>query len=197
MKTPLDPRHHRRQKIIQELFAWEAQRKIKDKRYETKEKDEKIIEIIKNIGKIDKLIAEAAPEWEISRINNTDLAILRLATYELAFEHTEPPKAIIDEAVELAKEFGQESSPAFINGALAKVLKSPARAIKIMADRLGVEEEKLQPEAQFSADLNITDLEVADLLSALEKDLAITIPEKKRFTTVREILDYLEDHNLE
>lgn len=151
MKTPLDPRHHRRQKIIQELFAWEARHKIKDPGYKTKGRDEKIAEIIKNMDRVDKLITEAAPEWEISRINNTDLAILRLATYELAFEHTEPPKAIIDEAIELAKEFGQESSPAFINGALAKVLKSPARAIRIMADRLGVEEEKLQPEAQFCA----------------------------------------------
>lgn len=144
MKTPFDPRHRRRQKIVQELFAWEAQCKIKDSRYKTKGGDEKTAEIIKNIDKIDKLIAEAAPEWEVDRINNIDLAVLRLATYELVFEHTEPPKAIIDEAIELAKEFGQENSPAFINGALAKILRSPSRAIRIMADRLGVEDHNLE-----------------------------------------------------
>ena len=50
------------------------------------------------------------------------MAILRLAVYELLIEKKEPPKVIVDEAIELAKEYGGDSSPAFINGALGKVI---------------------------------------------------------------------------
>ena len=68
-------------------------------------------------------ITKAAPEYPIAKINRVDLAILRLAVYELLVEKREPPKVIIDEAVELAKEYGGETSPAFVNGALGKLIK--------------------------------------------------------------------------
>ena len=70
---------------------------------------------------IEKKIAVAAPEFSIDKINKTDLAILRLAVYELLVEKKQPPKVIIDEAIELAKEYGGDSSPAFINGALGNI----------------------------------------------------------------------------
>ena len=72
---------------------------------------------------IDEQIAKAAPEYPIDKINKTDLAILRLAVYELLIEKKQPPKVIIDEAIELAKEYGGDTSPAFINGALGKLIK--------------------------------------------------------------------------
>lgn len=76
-----------------------------------------------NLDFIDKEITSSAPEWPLERINKIDLAILRLAVYELLIQKKEPPKVIIDEAVELAKEFGSENSAAFINGVLGNILK--------------------------------------------------------------------------
>lgn len=70
---------------------------------------------------IDPLIEKKAPEWPIDKINKTDLAILRLAIYEMAIEKKQPIKVIIDEAVELAKEIGGEGSPSFVNGVLGTI----------------------------------------------------------------------------
>lgn len=189
MKTSLDPRHLKRQKIVQELFAWNANKTHKLI-------DDKSREIIKNVAEIDTIIKDCAPEWEIDKINAADLAVLRLAIFELCFEANEPPKAIIDEAVELAKEFGGESSPSFINGALAKALFHQRRIRQLIANKLGVEEEKLTPEASLLADLNATDLEIADLITVLETDLHLTPPPSiSKFQTVGNILEYVEEHN--
>lgn len=78
-------------------------------------------QVVKKSPRIDKEIAVAAPEWPLQRINKIDLAILRLAIYELLIKKAEPPKVIIDEAVELAKEFGSENSASFVNGALGNI----------------------------------------------------------------------------
>lgn len=115
MKTPFDPRHQKRQEAVQTLFAWGFQEKPT--------KNELAKTIIANLEKLDKLIIEAAPQWPLEQINRIDLAILRLAVYELEISQKEPLKVIIDEAVELAKEFGSESSPAFVNGVLGKIVK--------------------------------------------------------------------------
>ena len=112
MKTPLDPRHKKRQDLVQELFRAEFHiQKISDdaqKIFDLKEK-------------LDSHIQEAAPEFPVDKINKIDLAILRLAIYELLFAKTAPKNVIIDEAIELGKEFGGETSPSFINGALGKL----------------------------------------------------------------------------
>lgn len=113
MKTSLDPRHKKRQKLIEELFKidFHKQRLGKEAKNIYSQKEE-----------IDQVIEKAAPEFPIGKINKTDLAILRLAVFELTIEKKTPPKVIIDEAIELAKEYGGETSPAFINGALGKVI---------------------------------------------------------------------------
>ena len=80
-------------------------------------------DVTKNIAKIDQVIVDCAPEWPLEQINRLDLAVLRLAIFELVIAEKEPPKVIIDEAVELAKEFGGESSPSFVNGVLGTTLK--------------------------------------------------------------------------
>lgn len=122
MKTSFDPRHQRRRRTVQELFAWGFVNK--------KTEDQLINGLTNHIGQIDQLITKAAPEWPIDQINRIDLAILRLATYELIIDNTQPDKVIIDEAVELAKEFGSESSPAFVNGVLGAILKEKAQEEK-------------------------------------------------------------------
>lgn len=112
MKTPLDPRHKRRQKLVEELF------KVDFHKQSVSTQAKKILE---SIGFIDKQIQKIASQFPIDKINKVDLAILRLAVFELLIEKREPPKVIIDEAIELAKEYGGSTSPSFINGALAEL----------------------------------------------------------------------------
>lgn len=112
MKTPLDPRHRKRQKLVESLFKVDFHKQKVD--INTKS-------ILANKEFIDKKIESAAPEFSIDKINKVELAILRLAVYELLVAKKEPPKVIIDEAIELAKEYGGDSSPSFINGALGNI----------------------------------------------------------------------------
>jgi N utilization substance protein B len=72
---------------------------------------------------LDAEIAEAATNWRLERIAPIDRTILRLGAYELADEAATPAAVVIDEAVELAKRFGDEGSPAFVNGLLDAIRK--------------------------------------------------------------------------
>ncbi len=113
-----DPRHQRRRKIIKTLFAGSFDHLAGRK---TNPDDEEAKSISKQQKFIDRHIVQAASRWPLERINRIDLAILRLAIWELCFQKKEPPKVIIDEAVELAKEFGGENSPSFVNGVLGTI----------------------------------------------------------------------------
>lgn len=113
MKSAKDPRHVVRIETVRELFA---------SSFAPQPVGERTRKILENAGVLDKKISEAAPEWPIEKLNKIDLAILRLAVFELTHTDT-PPKVIIDEAVELAKQFGSEASPAFINGVMGTILK--------------------------------------------------------------------------
>jgi len=79
--------------------------------------------VISHLDKLDKIIEKAAPEWPISQITIVDRNILRIGLFELLFEDKEevPPKVAINEAIELAKSFGGESSGRFVNGVLGTV----------------------------------------------------------------------------
>jgi transcription antitermination protein NusB len=112
MKTALDPRHKKRQKIVESLFKIDFHKQAINN--DTKA-------VLRQKEFIDKKIEAAAPEFSIDKINKVDLAILRLAVYELLVEKTQPAKVIIDEAIELAKEYGGDSSPSFVNGALGNI----------------------------------------------------------------------------
>ena len=81
--------------------------------------------VVKNLLKIDKIIEKAAPEWPISQITIVDRNILRIGLHELLYGNKKevPPKVAINEAIELAKSFGGESSGKFINGVLGTVFK--------------------------------------------------------------------------
>lgn len=70
---------------------------------------------------LDDIISELAPEWPIDQIATVDRNVLRIAIYELLFEADTPPKVAINEAVELAKKFGSDSSPRFVNGVLGSL----------------------------------------------------------------------------
>lgn len=113
MKKLNDPRHQRRRKIVRQLFA------LSFNQNQGMEEETKKVWVKRK--KIDPLIQETATEWPLEKLNKTDLAILRLAVYELKIEKKEPVKVIIDEAVELAKEMGSENSPSFVNGVLGTI----------------------------------------------------------------------------
>jgi len=83
--------------------------------------NDKIRQIIALLPSIDASLQEAAPERPLKDINKVDLAILRVIMFESLQKKT-PKKVLINEAVELAKEFGTDSSPKFINGVLGKLL---------------------------------------------------------------------------
>ena len=82
-----------------------------------------IAPILEKLEAIDAAIFTAAPDWPLAKINKIDLAILRVATQELLFDDV-PPKVAIDEAVEIAKKYGAESSPSFVNGVLGTILQN-------------------------------------------------------------------------
>jgi N utilization substance protein B len=74
-----------------------------------------------NLARLDQLIQEAATHWRVDRMAAVDLDILRIGTYELLLELATPSAVIIDEAVEMAKRFGEADSPGFVNGVLDAV----------------------------------------------------------------------------
>ncbi|MDD5341874.1 MAG: transcription antitermination factor NusB [Patescibacteria group bacterium] len=86
--------------------------------------------ILKNLKPIDQIITKYAPEWPLEQITVVDRNILRLGVYELKFAPDIPPKVAINEAIELAKTFGGESSGKFVNGVLGAIYKDMGDAPK-------------------------------------------------------------------
>lgn len=76
--------------------------------------------IADKLSEIDDAINLATTGWETGRMAKVDLTIIRLAVYEIRYDESVPTGVAINEAVELAKKFGQDGSPAFVNGVLAK-----------------------------------------------------------------------------
>lgn len=113
-----DPRHQRRIKLMQALFAYGFSNSVD---HLDPDLVNDIQETVADLSSIDELLQSAAPERPLADINKVDLAILRLIMFESRHKKT-PKKVLLDEAVELAKEFGTESSPAFVNGVLGKLL---------------------------------------------------------------------------
>ena len=145
MKVKNDPRHQGRRLALQSLFEWSFNSTDTDELVRRHEKeydsiidsesdDNKIVVdsdltlflvkgITENLDTIDHIISVAAPEWPLEQIAKVDLEVLRIAIFELYIARNVPPKVAIDEAVELAKEFGGENSGKFVNGVLGTVVK--------------------------------------------------------------------------
>lgn len=112
MKTASDPRHLKRIELFKKLYSYS---------FRSKNTKTSLRPIVANLAKIDPIIVKCAPEWPIAKLNRVDLAILRLAINELMDKKT-PQKVIIDEAIELAKKFGTENTPKFVNGVLGTAI---------------------------------------------------------------------------
>ena len=83
--------------------------------------------VIKKSAELDKVILETAPEWPLEQIARIDKTILKMAIYEILYLKEIPPKVAIDEAVEIAKNFGGVNSGKFINGVLGTVYRHSQR----------------------------------------------------------------------
>lgn len=134
-------RHLARSIAMQSLFEWDFQGKNPETLSGIVERNKKefgpgldeeypfvdrlIGGTIENLPKIDTIIEKAAPEWPIEQITSVDRAVLRLGLYELLFGSRDevPPKVAINEAIELAKSFGGESSGKFVNGVLGTIYR--------------------------------------------------------------------------
>jgi N utilization substance protein B len=86
-----------------------------------KELTERFAQVLAHLEEIDAILSEASVGWKLKRMNKVDLSLLRVAVFEMRFDERVPEKVAINEAVELAKQFGGDDSPAFINGVLAKL----------------------------------------------------------------------------
>jgi len=84
--------------------------------------DHLVKSVLENQKKLDELIVKYAPEWPLEKITAVDRNILRIGIWELVFDDSIPPRVSINEAIEIAKAFGGESSGKFVNGVLGAVL---------------------------------------------------------------------------
>lgn len=134
-------RHLCRALALQSLYEWDfhrsdqkdateiLKRDIEEFAPDLEEKDfaERIVKgIIEHQEKIDGLITQFAPDWPLAKITTVDRNVLRIGTFELTYTHEIPSKVAINEAIELAKTFGGESSGKFVNGVLGAVYRDQA-----------------------------------------------------------------------
>ena len=136
----MSSRHIARSIVLQSLYEWDFNR---DKNPDIKNILNKNIEefgkgieendfinnlvegVLKHHPQIDKIIEKSAPEWPINQITVVDRNVLRIGIYELLFGDKKevPPKVAINEAIELAKSYGGESSGRFVNGVLGTIYR--------------------------------------------------------------------------
>ncbi len=133
-------RHLARSIVMQTLFEWDFAKKTEEGAKQVLVRnaeefapgitdisfmEELLVGILSKKKDLDAIIVKAAPDWPLEKISNVDRNILRLGLFELLFaDHGEvPPKVAINEAIELAKTFGGETSGKFVNGVLGAVYK--------------------------------------------------------------------------
>lgn len=153
-------RHLARAVALQSLYEWDfyrgernpvevAHRNLEDFASELDEKDFSIntVEgVMAHHSEIDATIRKFAPDWPLEKITTVDRNILRIATYELLYNEEIPSKVAINEAIELAKTFGGESSGRFVNGVLGAVYRNQvAQGVVKGADQPKPSEEELAP----------------------------------------------------
>ena len=137
MKTKADPRHTSRKVALASIFCWlfnepntEESMLLSKEVLETDLNDfdpalvSSLVEGVKKHSReIDQIIGECAPEWPIEKIAKVDLVVLRIAIFEILFGKKTPTKVAIDEAVEMSKEYGNDTSHKFVNGVLGTVVE--------------------------------------------------------------------------
>ncbi|MFA5130233.1 MAG: transcription antitermination factor NusB [Patescibacteria group bacterium] len=172
-------RHLCRALALQSLYEWDfnnsskdaveiLRRNIAEFAPDLDEKDfaENIVAgIIEHRETIDELITRFAPDWPLAKITTVDRNVLRIGTFELTYTHEIPSKVAINEAIELAKTFGGESSGKFVNGVLGAVFRDQvAQGVMKEADK-----PKESPSAEASTSAKATVDETEDKEASEEK----------------------------
>jgi len=138
-----DQRHRERVALMQLLFAHTFL--AEGKQFVDQELDAGQLQTLEEmkaaLPELDQEIAAQAAERPLTEINKVDLAIMRLILFEARHKNT-PKKVLIDEAVEMAKEFGTESSPKFVNGVLGQILFKEAKSAQAPLELPAAEKEK-------------------------------------------------------
>lgn len=167
-------RHLARSIVMQTLFEWDFSRRSSDEALVVLSRNIEefapgvtdasfMEELLRGvIGKqkdLDAIIKKAAPDWPIEKISTVDRNILRIGLYELLFaDHKEvPPKVAINEAIELAKSFGGETSGKFVNGVLGAVYKEMGEPGK----------DETSPKRKFDKNIPDDELPIEDLGGAI------------------------------
>jgi len=143
-------RHLARAIVLQSLYEWDfhqakqdapqiLSRNIEEFASDLDEKDfaaKLLAGVLEKQSGIDAIITKFAPDWPLQKITTVDRNVLRIGTYELVFDADIPSKVAINEAIELAKTFGGESSGKFVNGVLGAVYRDQqAQGIEKEADK--------------------------------------------------------------
>ncbi len=137
-------RHRSRQLVVQFLYMWDAtgdddwenllddffEIYVKEARADYAFTDELIAGFFEHHDAIDELIESHTQNWAFNRIGRTDLAILRLAVYELFYRKDIPPIVSINEAIDLSKEFSGPEAKRFINGILDRIKEKVNRPLR-------------------------------------------------------------------
>ena len=135
MKSKTDPRHAARKLALTSIFCWlfsdpqdDTCLNLSQELLEETSPDlnltNQIVEGVKEHKvEVDKIIEQCAPDWPLEKVSKVDLVVLRIAIFEILYGGDKvPEKVAIDEAVELAKEFGNDTSSKFVNGVLGTVV---------------------------------------------------------------------------
>lgn len=104
---------------VKDFFDGEDEFTEEERRYIA----DKVMDLLAHREEIDAMLEEISIRWKVKRMAKVDLTILRLAVYEMKYDDRVPVSSAINEAVELAKNYGEENSASFINGILAKAAK--------------------------------------------------------------------------
>jgi N utilization substance protein B len=137
MISDTDPRHTSRKLALSSIFSWSFAEPDIEKNIQASAEileeegidyDDELTKFIvdgvrEHREDIDKIIEECAPDWPLDKIAKIDLVILRIAIFEVLFGKKTPVKVAIDEAVEIAKEFGNDTSHKFVNGVMGTVVE--------------------------------------------------------------------------
>ncbi|MBR1702463.1 MAG: transcription antitermination factor NusB [Lachnospiraceae bacterium] len=120
---------HTEEDMKEQMLLWAEDLPAEDTQEAFKEKDIDYIttrcgKVLEKVAQIDPIINENTEGWNTERMGKVELSVLRLAVYEILFDEDIPASVAINEAVEIAKKYGQESSGAFVNAILGKVAKS-------------------------------------------------------------------------
>lgn len=154
-------RHLARAIALQSLYEWDfhagtpdadaiLKRNLEEFASELDEKEfaHKLVQgVTANQGDLDATITSFAPDWPLPKITTVDRNVLRIGTYELKYDMEIPSKVAINEAIELAKTFGGESSGKFVNGVLGAVYRDQiAKGVVKTVDTAKEKQEELQAE---------------------------------------------------